>query len=152
ALLIFVFPTLFGEGYESIKSLANDNATDLVEHSIFQMWKGNSWIVWMIIILVMFVKAVATGLTLGSGGNGGNFAPSLFVGSYLGFAFSKFIELIGLKDLPIDNFTVVGMAAVLSGLFHAPLTGIFLIAEMTGGYGLIIPLMIVSSISFAIAK
>src|SRR5690606_29061527 len=93
-----------------------------------------------------------TGLTLGSGGNGGNFAPSLFVGSYLGFAFSKFIELIGLKDLPIDNFTVVGMAAVLSGLFHAPLTGIFLIAEMTGGYGLIIPLMIVSSISFAIAK
>ena len=152
ALLIFVFPTLFGEGYESIKSLANDNATDLVEHSIFQMWKGNSWIVWMIIILVMFVKAVATGLTLGSGGNGGNFAPSLFVGSYLGFAFSKFIELIGIKDLPIDNFTVVGMAAVLSGLFHAPLTGIFLIAEMTGGYGLIIPLMIVSSISFAIAK
>jgi len=100
----------------------------------------------------MMVKVFASGLTIGSGGNGGNFAPSLFLGSYLGYFFSKFITLIGLSKLPITNFTMVGMAGILSGLFHAPLTAIFLIAEITGGYGLMIPLMIVSSISFAISK
>ena len=100
----------------------------------------------------MMVKVFASGLTIGSGGNGGNFAPSLFLGSYLGYFFSKFISLIGLSKLPISNFTMVGMAGILSGLFHAPLTAIFLIAEITGGYSLMIPLMIVSSISFAISK
>jgi CIC family chloride channel protein len=100
----------------------------------------------------MMMKVFASGLTLGSGGNGGNFAPSLFLGSYLGYFFSKFITLIGLSKLPITNFTMVGMAGILSGLFHAPLTAIFLIAEITGGYSLMIPLMIVSSISFAISK
>jgi CIC family chloride channel protein len=89
---------------------------------------------------------------LGSGGNGGNFAPSLFLGSYVGFFFSKFLNLTGLTKLPISNFTMVGMAGILSGLFHAPLTAIFLIAEITGGYDLMIPLMIVASISFAISK
>jgi CIC family chloride channel protein len=98
------------------------------------------------------IKAFATGITLGSGGNGGNFAPSLFLGSYVGFFFSKFLNLTGFTKLPISNFTMVGMAGILSGLFHAPLTGIFLIAEITGGYDLMIPLMIVSSISFAISK
>jgi CIC family chloride channel protein len=100
----------------------------------------------------MMVKVFATGITLSSGGNGGNFAPSLFLGSYVGFFFSKFLNLTGLTKLPISNFTMVGMAGILSGLFHAPLTAIFLIAEITGGYSLMIPLMIVSSISFAISK
>jgi CIC family chloride channel protein len=100
----------------------------------------------------MMVKVFASGLTIGSGGNGGNFAPSLFLGSYLGYFFSKFVSLTGLTQLPISNFTMVGMAGILSGLFHAPLTAIFLIAEITGGYKLMIPLMIVSSISFAISK
>jgi CIC family chloride channel protein len=100
----------------------------------------------------MLLKVFATGITLGSGGNGGNFAPSLFLGSYAGFFFSKFINLTGFTKLPISNFTLVGMAGILSGLFHAPLTAIFLIAEITGGYDLMIPLMIVSSISFAISK
>jgi CIC family chloride channel protein len=102
--------------------------------------------------LTMMLKVFATGLTLSSGGNGGNFAPSLFLGSYVGFFFSKFLNLTGLTHLPISNFTMVGMAGILSGLFHAPLTAIFLIAEITGGYDLMIPLMIVSSISFAISK
>jgi CIC family chloride channel protein len=100
----------------------------------------------------MLLKVFATGITIGSGGNGGHFAPSLFLGSYTGFFFSKLINLSGFTKLPISNFTMVGMAGILSGLFHAPLTAIFLIAEITGGYDLMIPLMIVSSISFAISK
>jgi CIC family chloride channel protein len=100
----------------------------------------------------MMLKVFASGLTIGSGGNGGNFAPSLFLGSYVGFFFSKLINLTGFTKLPVSNFTLVGMAGILSGLFHAPLTAIFLIAEITGGYNLMIPLMIVSSISFAISK
>ena len=90
---------------------------------------------------------------MGSGGNGGNFAPALFVGSYLGFFVAKAIHLLGLSNtLPIANFTIVGMAGILSGLFHAPLTAIFLIGEITGGYDLMVPLMIVSSISYAVSK
>jgi CIC family chloride channel protein len=104
------------------------------------------------ITLTLLLKAVATGITLGMGGNGGNFAPSLFVGAYLGFVFSFFLTLIGFDNIPVSNFTIVAMAGILSGVFHAPLTGIFLIAEITGGYELIIPLMIVSSISYLIVK
>jgi CIC family chloride channel protein len=100
----------------------------------------------------MLIKVVATAITLGSGGNGGNFAPSLFVGAYAGFVFSRFINLTELTQLPESNFTLVGMAGILSGLYHAPLTALFLIAEITGGYNLLIPLMIVSSISYAISK
>lgn len=152
AILIFLFPTLFGEGYESIKSLANDKASLILENSLIENFKKNQWVVLLFVTLTVFLKSIATGLTLGSGGNGGNFAPSLFVGSYLGYIVSKLISISGLKELPINNFTIVGMAGVLSGLFHAPLTAIFLIAEITGGYGLMVPLLIVSSISFAISK
>lgn len=151
-LMIFLFPALFGEGYETIGALANNNAKEILTNSLFQELRGNEWVVLLFVLFTMMMKSVATGLTLGSGGNGGNFAPSLFVGSYLGYVFAKIVGLLGIKNLPIENFTVVGMAAVLSGLFHAPLTAIFLIAELTGGYGLIVPLMLVSSISFAIAK
>ena len=151
-MLIFLFPPLFGEGYENIKVLANNQAGELLDNSLFEHLNGNEWWIMLFVLITMMIKSVATGLTLGSGGNGGNFAPSLFVGSYLGYFVSKVVTLIGIKNLPIDNFTVVGMAALLSGLFHAPLTAIFLIAEITGGYGLIIPLMLVSSISYAIAK
>ncbi|WKW45644.1 chloride channel protein [Myroides sp. JBRI-B21084] len=152
AVLIFLFPTLFGEGYESIKSLANNNASSVLDNSLIERFNNNKWIVFGFVLLTLFFKCIATGLTLGAGGNGGNFAPSLFAGSYLGFCFAKFFELIGFKELPITNFTVVGMAGLLSGLFHSPLTAIFLIAEITGGYGLMVPLLIVSSISFAISK
>lgn len=152
AIVIFIFPTLFGEGYESIKLLAEDKGSRILNNSIVENFKKKEWIVWLFILFTMFFKSIATGLTLGSGGNGGNFAPSLFVGSYLGYIVSKFFELLGFKDLSIENFTIIGMAGVLSGLFHAPLTAIFLIAEITGGYGLMVPLLIVSSISFSIAK
>lgn len=153
ALLIFLFPTLFGEGYESIKALSNSNTAELMDNTLLERFKDNGWIVLLFVGVTMLLKAYATGLTLSSGGNGGNFAPSLFVGSYLGFFVAKFVTLIGLdKDLPVGNFTIVGMAGILSGLFHAPLTAIFLIGEITGGYNLMVPLMIVSSISFAVSK
>ncbi len=153
AILIFFFPTLFGEGFESIKILANANPEKILDNTLLSNFKDNSWALLIFVGLTMLVKVYATGLTLGSGGNGGNFAPSLFVGSYLGFVVAKLINLIGLTDkISVSNFTLVGMAGILSGLFHAPLTAIFLIAEITGGYNLMVPLMIVSSISFAITK
>lgn len=152
ALLIFIFPTLFGEGYESIKTLSETDPGKILDNTLFGDFRNNQWILLLFVGCTMMVKVFASGLTIGSGGNGGNFAPSLFLGSYLGYFFSKFISLIGLAKLPISNFTMVGMAGILSGLFHAPLTAIFLIAEITGGYSLMIPLMIVSSISFAISK
>lgn len=151
--LIFLFPTLFGEGYESIKTLSSSNPESLLENTLLEKYMSNEWILLIFIGVIALVKSVATGITLGSGGNGGNFAPSLFVGSYLGFFVSKSIELLGISSsLPVVNFTIVGMAGILSGLFHAPLTAIFLIGEITGGYNLMIPLMIVSSISFAVSK
>ncbi|MBW1655135.1 chloride channel protein [Flavobacterium quisquiliarum] len=152
ALLIFVFPTLFGEGYESIRTLSETDPGKLLDNTLFADFRNNQWVLLLFVGATMMMKVFASGLTLGSGGNGGNFAPSLFLGSYLGYFFSKLITMIGLSKLPITNFTMVGMAGILSGLFHAPLTAIFLIAEITGGYGLMIPLMIVSSISFAISK
>ena len=152
AILIFIFPTLFGEGYESIKTLSENDPGKLLENTLFSSFRNNSWALLVFVGFTMMLKVFATGITLGSGGNGGNFAPSLFLGSYVGFFFSKFLNLTGLTKLPVSNFTLVGMAGILSGLFHAPLTAIFLIAEITGGYNLMIPLMIVASISFAISK
>ena len=152
AALLFVFPSLFGEGYQSIKSLALQQPENLLDNGVFQNYKSNGWFVLIFVGVLIFVKAIATALTLGSGGNGGNFAPSLFVGSYLGFFLSRCLNMLHLTNLPESNFTIVGMAGILSGLYHAPLTAIFLIAEITGGYTLMIPLMIVSSISYAISK
>ena len=101
---------------------------------------------------LMFLKAIAAAITTGSGGNGGSFAPSLFAGAYLGFVFSRSINLTGIAKIPETNFTLVAMAGILSGVFYAPLTAIFLIAEITGGYELMIPLMIVSALSITVAK
>jgi CIC family chloride channel protein len=153
AILIFMFPMLFGEGYESIKTLSAPHPEVLLNNTILEEFKHNGWVLLLFIGITMLLKAYATGLTLSSGGNGGNFAPSLFVGSYLGFFVANFFMLTGIaKNLPVANFTMVGMAGILSGLFHAPLTAIFLIGEITGGYNLMVPLMIVSSISFAVSK
>jgi CIC family chloride channel protein len=152
AFLFALFPSLFGEGYESIKSLSEFRTDDLFKDSLLISLIKSKWILLVFIIITLFLKSIAVAITLGSGGNGGNFAPSLFVGAYLGFAFSFFLTLIGFNDIPISNFTIVAMAGILSGVFHAPLTAIFLIAEITGGYELIIPLMIVASISFVIVK
>jgi len=152
ALLIAVFPPLFGEGYESLKVLALKDPRELMSNSVFWFMKSNEFVILLFVGLIVFLKSIATGLTIGGGGNGGNFAPSLFIGAYLGYFLSSTVNLFKQNDLPKTNFMLVGMAGILSGLYHAPLTAIFLIAEITGGYGLMIPLMIVSSISFFVSK
>lgn len=152
ALLFAIFPTLFGEGYESIKALSEYKTGTIIKDSLLGSFVHDKWVLLIFITLTLLFKVFATAATIGSGGNGGNFAPSLFVGAYLGFVFSYFFTLIGFENIPVSNFTIVAMAGILSGVFHAPLTGIFLIAEITGGYELIIPLMLVSSISFVIVK
>ena len=153
AIMIFFFPTLFGEGYESIKTLSTGHPESILNNTLLENYETKQWILLTFVGLIVLLKSFATGLTLGSGGNGGNFAPALFVGSYLGFFVAKAIHLLGISNtLPIANFTIVGMAGILSGLFHAPLTAIFLIGEITGGYELMVPLMIVSSISYAVSK
>lgn len=153
AVLIFIFPSLFGEGYESIKTLSTANPENLLNNTFLEDYKNKQWVLLAFVGIIVLLKAFATGLTLGSGGNGGNFAPSLFVGSYLGFFVAKFMDITNINShLPVTNFAIVGMAGILSGLFHAPLTAIFLIGEITGGYDLMVPLMMVSSISYAVSK
>ncbi len=151
-LLIFLIPPFFGEGYTSIRNLADLKPELLFKNSIVEGLTSNTWLMIAFILMAALLKVFATVITLSSGGNGGNFAPSLFVGGFLGFGFSHSINEIGLAQVPVANFCLVGMAGVLSGIFHAPLTGIFLIAEITGGYELMIPLMIVSAISYMVAK
>ncbi len=151
-ILCLFFPPLFGEGYESIKSLASNSANKLLENSLFQFEIDNEYFIVFFVGIIMLIKVLATSITLSSGGNGGNFAPSLFVGAFSGYFFAKSINLADISHLPESNFTLVGMSGILSGVMHAPLTAIFLIAEVTGGYELIIPLMIVSSTSYLISK
>lgn len=151
-LLILFVPPLFGEGYNSIKSLSNLNPESIFENSFLHVNHFSKPLIYVLLFMTILLKPIATGLTLGSGGNGGNFAPSLFVGAFTGFLFASLVTDLGIAELPINNFTLVAMAGILSGVYHAPLTGIFLIAEITGGYELIIPLMIVSASSYAVSK
>jgi len=150
SLLIAMFPSLYGEGYDSIKLLANLQPFELFKQSAISPFIQDELVLLCLIGGLVLIKAVAAALTIGSGGNGGNFGPSLFAGSYLGFAFSRAVNILGIGNIPETNFTIVAMAGFLSGIFYAPLTAIFLIAELTGGYGLMIPLMIVASLSLMI--
>jgi CIC family chloride channel protein len=151
-VIYFVFPPLFGEGYESVKLVANDSFTSFGDNTRFFTLFNENWGLILFTAGVVLMKPVAAAITIGSGGNGGNFAPSLFTGAYLGFVFSKLVNSTPWFKIPEGNFSLVGMAGVLSGVMYCPLTAIFLIAEITNGYELFIPLMIVSSISFFIVK
>ena len=146
SLLIFLFPSLYGEGYSSINLLLNgQNADDWNRILNNSMFSGQGSLLLVYIALVLFTKVVATSATNGGGGCGGTFAPSLFIGCFTGFLFSRLwnINEIGVY-VPEKNFALLGMAGVMSGVMHAPLTGMFLIAELTGGYSMFMPLMIVS--------
>ena len=151
-ILYFIFPPLFGEGYDRVKVLANADMEQVNDNTRLLSNLSSDWAMIIFTGFIVLLKPVAAGITLGSGGNGGNFAPSLFTGSYLGFFFSKLLNTTTWFKLPEGNFTLVGMAGVLSGVMYCPLTSIFLIAEITNGYELFIPLMIVSSISYFIVK
>jgi CIC family chloride channel protein len=146
SLLIFLFPALYGEGYSSINLLLNGRTqadwNSILNNSLFA---GQGAMLIPYIALVLFTKVVATSATNGGGGCGGTFAPSLFIGCFAGFLFSRLwnINQIGVY-VPEKNFALLGMAGVMSGVMHAPLTGVFLIAELTGGYTMFMPLMIVS--------
>jgi CIC family chloride channel protein len=150
--IYFILPPLYGEGYNSVKIVANGNFYSFSDNTTLFSWLGENWSVIAFTALIVLIKPVAAGITIGAGGNGGNFAPSLFVGSFLGFFFSRLINTMPWFKIPVGNFSLAAMAGVLSGVMYCPLTAIFLIAEITNGYELFIPLMIVSSISFFLVK
>ncbi len=147
--LIFIFPSLFGEGYFSIQAILNHENISILNDSFLKI--GNNFI-FLPLLILLFVKIYATGITISAGGNGGIFAPSLFMGAFLGYLISNTLNSTGLTELNVVNFTVVGMAGVLSGVIKIPLTAVFLIAEITGGYVLFVPLMIVSATSYFISS
>ncbi|MBX2843513.1 MAG: chloride channel protein [Flammeovirgaceae bacterium] len=150
-VLILFFPTLYGEGYYSLAKIIRGDAYTLIDDTLFGFSFGNDWILLVFLFASMLLKVFATGLTRVAGGIGGVFAPSMFMGGMAGFIFARALNLL-FPDLLLSetNFTLVGMAGVSSGILHSPLTKIFLIAEITRGYELLVPLMLLSAISFAI--
>jgi len=150
--IYFLFPPLFGEGYKSVKLVANGGLIHFTDNTTLFSLLNENWGLVAFTAFIVLMKPIAAAITIGGGGNGGNFAPSLFTGAYLGFFFSKLVNNTPLVKIPEGNFSLVGMAGVLSGVMYCPLTAIFLIAEITNGYELFIPLMIVSSLSFFIVK
>lgn len=150
--LIFVFPSLYGEGYETINAALNGNVDVILQNTMFEQYTGNIWIVIIIFIAIIFFKAFATSLTFAAGGVGGTFAPALFLGAMTGMVYALVINNLGIGSLEVSKFALVGMTGLIAGMLHAPLTGIFLIAEITDGYSLMVPLMIVSALSLAINR
>lgn len=151
-LLILLFPPLYGEGYLTMQSMLTDNMSALFTNSLFAGLIDRAYMLPLLLIVIALIKPIATAATTASGGIGGTFAPTLFVGCAIGYAFALLCNYSGIAQLPPMNFALAGMAGALSGIMAAPLTGIFLIAELTGGYELFIPLIIVSSLSTVIAR
>jgi len=151
-IMIFLFPPLYGEGYSTITELLDGQYDQIVSESLLFQWAEFPWVLVAVGAISMLMKIIATSVTIGSGGNGGIFAPSLFTGAVTGFTLSLAVNTTGLTKLQITNFVAVGMAGIMAGVVHAPLTAIFLIAEITGGYMLFVPLMIVVAISFFISR
>lgn len=151
--LIFMIPPLYGEGYDAINQLLEGDYSKIVDGTFFYFDRGNVWMIIGFLAAIVLMKAFATSATNGAGGVGGTFAPSLFVGAMCGFLFAFFFNIIfdgaGISN---KNFTLLGMAGVMSGVMHAPLMAIFLTAEMTGGYDLFLPLLIVSTLSYMTIK
>ncbi|MEQ9101519.1 MAG: chloride channel protein [Imperialibacter sp.] len=150
ALIILILPPIYGEGYETIKSLLNGNEDEVLQRSLFYGLRENGLIIIFFMFAVMLLKPIASATTIGAGGSGGIFAPSLFLGGVTGYFYARTItQVFPFTNLSLSNFTLVGMCGVMSGVLHAPLTAIFLIAEITSGYTLFVPLMLVSAISYS---
>lgn len=149
--LIFLLPPLYGEGYNTITAMLSGNSDTIVENSMFYAFKDNHIAILIFLVLIVIFKVVASTFTNASGGVGGIFAPTLFLGGVTGYFLVLFLNHFG-ANLPVSHFTLVGMAALMAGVMHAPLTAIFLIAEITNGYALFIPLITVSTISFLTHK
>lgn len=151
-ILIFIFPALYGEGYEAINAALNADTSILFANTFLSIFHDNTWIILLLLLIIILFKAFATSFTFAAGGVGGTFAPALFIGSFSGMLFAMFFNTLGLGELNVTNFALVGMGGVIAGMLHAPLTGIFLIAEITNGYSLMVPLMIVTALSYAINR
>ena len=149
-VLIFIFPPLYGEGHSSFGALMTGDTESLFNHTLFPWLSTTDWFLIVYLIAIMLFKVIAMATTNAAGGVGGTFAPSLFVGAFAGATIAVICQAIFGWDVSITSFTLAGMAGVMSGVMKAPLTAIFLIAELSNGYGLFIPLMIVSCISFAV--
>ncbi|NOY36771.1 MAG: chloride channel protein [Chlorobi bacterium] len=147
-MLIFIFPSLYGEGYTSIRSLLGGDITSLISGSPLYFLRTHT--VWFLlyIFMIILLKAVAMAVTNGAGGVGGVFAPSLFTGGVSGFFLARLLNLTPGIHVSESGFALIGMAGLMAGVMHAPLTGIFLIAEITGGYSLLFPLMITATVSY----
>ena len=153
-VLVYMIPPLYGEGYSVINNLLTENYIKALGTNLFNDYLENIWVVIALLAGLVIFKIIATSLTFGAGGVGGIFAPVLFMGSAMGHGFALIINNLGILKNPISvsSFTLVGMAGLMAGVLHAPLTAIFLIAELTGGYGLFVPLMITATISFMITN
>ncbi len=147
-LIIFIFPPIYGEGYATIMGIMQDRTFNLFSNSLFFDQNYSKFLVMLFAIGIVLFKPVAAAFTIGAGGSGGIFGPSLFTGAMAGFAFALGIDLLGLEHTNHLNFMLAGMCGVTSGILQAPLTAIFLIAEISGGYELFVPLMLVSAIAF----
>jgi CIC family chloride channel protein len=147
-MLIYLFPPFYGEGYNAIMSLLQGNADALIENSVFFRWADNYLIYILFFAGLILLKVIASSSTNGAGGVGGIFAPTLFIGGVAGFVISNLVGKFAGADIPDNRFVLAGMAGTMAGVMHAPLTAIFLIAEITGGYSLLIPLIITSTIAF----
>ena len=150
--LIFVFPSLYGEGYDTINAALNGKASDILQNTMFQPFSDNFWVVILIFVVIILCKAFATSFTFAAGGVGGTFAPALFMGAMTGTVYALVVNNLGIGNLDVPKFALVGMSGLVAGMLHAPLTGIFLIAEITNGYSLMVPLMIVAALSLAINR
>ena len=151
-LIVFVFPPLYGEGYDVINSLLSDDLRTVTNSSFFYDYTNSITMMLIFMACLVFFKVVATGLTVGSGGVGGIFAPTLFTGATMGFLYTRVFRYFEISNLSASNFTLVGMAGLMAGVLHAPLTAIFMIAEISGGYDLFVPLMLTSAIAYYTSK
>jgi len=148
-VLVFLFPPLYGEGYDSLTLMLNNNPIEMAGGIIGERVLANKWAILLFFTAILLVKVYATAFTNAGGGVGGTFGPTLFTGGIAGFVLGRFINLTGIHVIPEANFVLVGMGGLMAGVMQAPMTAIFLIAEMTGGYDLLIPLILTSAISFA---
>ncbi len=151
-LVIFIFPSLYGEGFEGINSALSGSIEHIYDGTFYSSIDTNIYITLGLILLILLFKVIATSLTFGAGGVGGIFAPSLFLGSNLGLWFTMLINSFGITTLNYSHFALAGMAGLIAANLHAPLTAIFLIGDLTGGYQMFIPLMIVSVIAYTTVK
>jgi len=151
-ILIFLFPSLYGEGYESINACLAGESGYLFNSSIFVGLDEYFWVGALLLLLVVLFKVAAASLSLTAGGIGGIFAPALFMGVHIGSLFASIVRYTGIRDLNPNNFALIGMAGVLAGVLHAPLTAIFLIADISGGYQLFVPLMITAAFAYLTVK